>query len=62
MLETPCPERETSNTQVETPNTVNETLTSFYTVVQDGLGEKNPRFQLTERSQISRDTNLDSVT
>ena len=50
-LETPSPEREISNTQIETPNTVNETLTNFNTVVQGNLGENNPGNQLIEPSQ-----------
>ena len=54
-LETPSPERETSNTQIETPNAVNETLTNFNTVVQGNLGEKNPENQLIEPSQISNE-------
>ena len=41
-LKTPPPEKEISNTQVETPNTGNETLTNFNTVVQASLGENNP--------------------
>ena len=55
MLETPSPERKTINTQVETPNTGNEPLTNFNTVVQDSLGEINPGNQLTEHSQISNE-------
>ena len=54
-LETPSPEKETSNTQVETPNTGNKTLTNVNTVVQERLGENNPRNQLFEPSQISNE-------
>ena len=38
-LETHSPEREKSNTQVETPNTGIETWTNFNTVVQESLSE-----------------------
>ena len=54
-LETPSPEREISKTQVETPNTGNETLTNFNTVVQERLSENNPGNQLTEPSQRSNE-------
>ena len=54
-LETPSPERDTSNTQVETPNTGNGTLTNFNTVVHKSLGDNNPGNQLTEPSQISNE-------
>ena len=61
-LETPSPERETSNMQVESPNTGNETLTNFITVLQENLGENNPRNQLIEPSQLSNEiqSNLES--
>ena len=36
-LETPSPEREVNNTQLETPNTGNETLTTSYVNVQGDL-------------------------
>ena len=39
----------------ETPNTGNETLTNFNTVVQGSLGENNPENQLIEPSQISNE-------
>ena len=52
---TPSPEREIGKTQVESPNTGNETLTNFNTVVQDSLGENNPENQLIEPSQISNE-------
>ena len=54
-LETPSPERETSNTRVETPTTGNETLTNFNTVVQESLGKNTPRNQLVEPSQKSNE-------
>ena len=54
-LETPSPQREIGNTQVESPHTGNETLTNFNTVVQDSLGETNPEYQLIEPSQISNE-------
>ena len=54
-LETPSPEREIGNTQIESPNTVNETLTNFNTVVQDSSSENNPENQLIEPSQISNE-------
>ena len=37
--ETPSPERELSETQVETPMQGNETLTNVSTVIQEPLGE-----------------------
>ena len=60
-LETPSPDREVEVTQVETPNTGNETLTNFNTVVQESLCENNLENQLqlrepTEPSQISNET------
>ena len=54
-LETLSPEREVNNTQVETPNTGNETVTNFNVNVQEGLGEGNSENQLTEPCQISNE-------
>ena len=54
-LETPSPERETSNTQAETSYSGNETLTNNNAVVQENLGENNCGNQLAEPSQISND-------
>ena len=54
-LETPSPEKEIGNTQVESPKTGNETLTNFNSVVQDHLGENNQENQLIEPSQISNE-------
>ena len=42
-LETPSAEGEVNNTQLETPNTGNETLTNLYVNVQGELGENNPK-------------------
>ena len=53
--ETPPPDREVERTQVKTPNTGNETLTNFDTVVQESLGENNSGVQLVEASQISNE-------
>ena len=50
-LETPSPDRDVERTQVETPNTGNETLTNF--VVQESLGENTSGVQIIEPSQIS---------
>ena len=51
-LKTPSPEREVNNTQLETPNTGNETLTNSNVNVQGDLGN-NSENQLTEPSQTS---------
>ena len=53
-----APERELSNSQVETLNTGNETLTNFNTVVRKSLGETNSRYQLKEPSQINNETHV----
>ena len=50
-LETPSPEREVNNTQSETPNTGNVTLTSLNMNVQGDLGDNNSENQLAEPSQ-----------
>ena len=52
-LETPSPDRDAERTQVETPNTGNETLTNFNAVVQESLGENASGIQMAEPSQIS---------
>ena len=52
-LETPSPDRDAERTQVETPNTGNETLTNFNAVVQESLGENASGIQMVEPSQIS---------
>ena len=53
--ETPSPERELSETQVETPMQGNETLTNVSTVIQEPLGENENRSSLIEPSQISNE-------
>ena len=53
--ETPSPERELSETQVETPMQCNETLTNVSTVIQEPLGENENRSSLIEPSQISNE-------
>ena len=52
-METPFPDRDLSEVQVETPNQGNETLTNVKTVVQESLGEDETRPQLKEPNQIS---------
>ena len=54
----PSPEREKSNSQFETPNTDNETLTNFNTVVQESLCETDSRNQLNEPSQITNEIHV----
>ena len=54
-LETPSPEREVNNTQLETPNTGNETLTILNVDVQGNLGDNNSENQLAEPSQTSNE-------
>ena len=54
-LETPSPEREVNNTQLETPNTGNETLTNLNENVQGNLGDNVPENQLAEPSQTSNE-------
>ena len=56
--ETPSPERELSETQVETPMQGNETKcneTNVSTVIQEPLGENENRSSLIEPSQISNE-------
>ena len=52
-LATPSPNRELSETQVETPNPGNETLTNFNVNVQEGLDENSSLNQLTEPSLLN---------
>ena len=52
-LATPSPERETSETRVDSPETGNITLTNSNLNVQESLGELNSENQLREPSQIS---------
>ena len=59
-LETLSPEREVNNTQVEAPNTGNETFTNFNVNVQESLGDGNSENQLTEPSQISNEIQLET--
>ena len=54
-LETPSPDREVEVTQVGTPITGNETLTTINTLVQGSLGKNNLENQFTEPSQISNE-------
>ena len=50
--ETPSPDRELSEVQVETPKQGKETLTNVSTVIQEPLGENENRPNLIESSQI----------
>ena len=52
-LVTPSPDREFNETQVETPNPGNETLTNSNVNVQEGLGENSSLNQLTEPSLLN---------
>ena len=54
-LATPSPEREVSETRIESPETGNITLTDSNLNVQESLGEPNLENQLREPSQISDD-------
>ena len=56
--ETPSPERELSETQVETPMQGNETLTNVSTAIQEPLGENENRSSLIEPCQISNETQV----
>ena len=53
--ETPSPDRELSEAQIETPMQGNETLTNVSTVIQEPLGENEKRSSLIDPSQISND-------
>ena len=52
-LATPSPDRELNETQVETSNPGNETLTNCNVNVQEGIGENSSLNQLTEPSLIN---------
>ena len=54
-LETPSPESEVNNTQLETPNTGIETLTNINENVQGNLGDNVSENQLAEPSQTSNE-------
>ena len=53
--ETPSPDRQLSEAQVETPMQGNETLTNVSTVIQEPLGGNENRSSLIEPSQISNE-------
>ena len=52
-LATPSPDRELSETQVETPNPGNTTLPNSNVNVQEGLGENSSIYQPTEPSLLN---------
>ena len=52
-LASQSPDRELNETQVETPNPGNETLTNSNVNVQEGLGENSSLNQLTEPSLLN---------
>ena len=54
-LETPSPERETSEVRIETPSQGNETLTNGNLQSQESLGETDLRPRLVEPSQVSNE-------
>ena len=54
-LETPSPERETSEVLIETPSQGNETLTNVNLQSQESLGGTDLRRRLVEPSQISNE-------
>ena len=54
-LETPSPERETSELRVETPSQSNETLTNVNLQNQESLGETDLRPRLVEPNQVSNE-------
>ena len=54
-METPSPDRDLSESQVETPNQGNETLINVISVVQETLDDVVLRPQLTEPSQINKE-------
>ena len=54
-LETPSPEREVNNTQLESPNAGNETSTNINVNVQENLGDNTSENQLAEPSQTSNE-------
>ena len=49
------PDRDLSETQVETPMRGNEILTNVSTVIQEPLGKNESRSQLIEPSQVSNE-------
>ena len=51
-LGTPFPDRETSGTRVDSPETGEKTLTGSNLIVREIFGEPNLRNQLREPSQI----------
>ena len=59
-LESPSPERETRDTQIETSNTGNATLTNSNVIVQEVLRDRNSQNQLTETSQISNGSQVET--
>ena len=54
-METPSPDRDLSEAQVETTNQSNETLHIVDTVIHETLGGDDLRPQLTEPSQITNE-------
>ena len=54
-LETPSPERETSEVRIETPSQGNETLTNGNLQSQESLSETDLRHRLVEPSQVSNE-------
>ena len=54
-LETPSPDRESSEVQVETSIQGNVTLTNYNVQSQESLGEADLRPQLVESRQISNE-------
>ena len=54
-LETPSPERETSEGRIETPSQGDETLTNVNLQSQESLGETELRPRLVEPSQVSNE-------
>ena len=57
-LATPSPDRGLSETQVETPNPGNVTLTNSNVNVQEGLGKNSSKNQLTEPSLLSNEIQI----
>ena len=54
-LESPSPERETSEVRIETPSQGIETLTNVNLQSQESLGETDLRPKLVEPSQVSNE-------
>ena len=52
---TSSPDRDLSETQVETPMLGNKILTNVSTVIQEPLGKNENRSQLIEPSQVSNE-------